>query len=154
MAVSFSLKAVWPNAAAARNTPVEPRSRDARIRNLVSAARRLAWVFGRARRRLQGPCTGAAPPRSRRDRRRDGHALLDHEGLAWVDPFREEAGDYILVIAWEAAALGFDDIHPDSGVADAVAAQVGGLRCRRSEMVSGLPSTIAVARSYPGSLGP
>jgi|FEC22Drversion2_1045045.scaffolds.fasta_scaffold00782_15 hypothetical protein len=45
----------------------------------------------------------------------------DREGLAWIDPSRREAWDYILSVAEEAAAAGFDEIQfdyvrfPDTG---------------------------------------
>lgn len=38
---------------------------------------------------------------------------LDNEGLAWVDPFREEVWDYAIAVAREAAAKGFDEIQFD-----------------------------------------
>jgi hypothetical protein len=42
-----------------------------------------------------------------------GHLWLDHEQLAWIDPFREEVWEYLSAIAGEAAAKGFDEIHFD-----------------------------------------
>lgn len=45
----------------------------------------------------------------------------DREGLAWIDPSRREAWDYVLSVAEEAAAAGFDEIQfdyvrfPDTG---------------------------------------
>jgi hypothetical protein len=44
---------------------------------------------------------------------RTGQPWLDREGLAWVDPFREEAWDYAIAIAREAAQKGFDEIQFD-----------------------------------------
>jgi hypothetical protein len=44
---------------------------------------------------------------------RTGQPWLDREGLAWVDPFREEAWDYPIAIAREAAQKGFDEIQFD-----------------------------------------
>jgi hypothetical protein len=38
---------------------------------------------------------------------------MDNEKLAWVDPFREEVWDYLIAIAKEAAAKGFDEIQFD-----------------------------------------
>jgi len=38
---------------------------------------------------------------------------LDNERLAWVDPFREEVWNYVIAIAKEAAAKGFDEIQFD-----------------------------------------
>jgi hypothetical protein len=38
---------------------------------------------------------------------------LDSEGLAWLDPFREEAWDYVIAVAKEAALKGFDEIQFD-----------------------------------------
>jgi hypothetical protein len=38
---------------------------------------------------------------------------IDNEKLAWVDPFREEVWDYVIAIAKEAAAKGFDEIQFD-----------------------------------------
>lgn len=42
-----------------------------------------------------------------------GKAWVDGEGLGWVDPFRQEAWDYNIALAREAAALGFDEIQFD-----------------------------------------
>jgi hypothetical protein len=42
-----------------------------------------------------------------------GRPWLDNEGLAWVDPFREEAWGYLIAVAREAAAKGFDEIQFD-----------------------------------------
>ncbi len=44
---------------------------------------------------------------------RTGEPWLDNEGLAWVDPFREEVWDYAIAIAQEAAQKGFDEIQFD-----------------------------------------
>jgi hypothetical protein len=44
---------------------------------------------------------------------RTGQPWIDREGLAWVDPFREEAWDYAIAIAKEAAEKGFDEIQFD-----------------------------------------
>ena len=44
---------------------------------------------------------------------RTGRPWLDNEKLAWVDPFREEVWDYVIAIAKEAAAKGFDEIQFD-----------------------------------------
>jgi hypothetical protein len=44
---------------------------------------------------------------------RTGRPWTDREGLAWVDPFREEVWDYAIAIAKEAAAKGFDEIQFD-----------------------------------------
>ncbi|MBI3626259.1 MAG: GTP-binding protein, partial [Candidatus Rokubacteria bacterium] len=44
---------------------------------------------------------------------RTGQPWLDNEGLAWVDPFREEVWDYAIAIAQEAARKGFDEIQFD-----------------------------------------
>ncbi len=44
---------------------------------------------------------------------RTGQPWLDNEGLAWVDPFREEVWDYAISIAREAAEKGFDEIQFD-----------------------------------------
>ncbi|MBI2153991.1 MAG: GTP-binding protein [Candidatus Rokubacteria bacterium] len=38
---------------------------------------------------------------------------LDREGLAWLDPFREEVWDYAIAVAREAAQKGFDEIQFD-----------------------------------------
>ncbi len=46
-------------------------------------------------------------------RDRDGSLWIDHEGLAWSDPFRQEVWDYNIAIAEEAARLGFDEIQFD-----------------------------------------
>jgi len=42
-----------------------------------------------------------------------GDLFTDWEGLAWADPFRREAWDYVIDIAEEAARLGFDEIQFD-----------------------------------------
>lgn len=50
-----------------------------------------------------------------------GAIWKDREGLAWIDPFRREAWDYVLDVAEEAAAAGLDEIQfdyirfPDAG---------------------------------------
>lgn len=44
---------------------------------------------------------------------RTGAPWVDREGLAWIDPFREEAWAYALALAREAAAKGFDEIQLD-----------------------------------------
>jgi hypothetical protein len=44
---------------------------------------------------------------------RTGKPWMDNEKLAWVDPFREEVWDYVIAIAREAAAKGFDEIQFD-----------------------------------------
>jgi hypothetical protein len=44
---------------------------------------------------------------------RTGQPWLDNEGLAWMDPFREEVWDYAISIAREAAEKGFDEIQFD-----------------------------------------
>jgi hypothetical protein len=44
---------------------------------------------------------------------RTGKPWIDREKLAWLDPFREEAGDYAIAIAREAASKGFDEIQFD-----------------------------------------
>ncbi|HXJ82185.1 MAG TPA: putative glycoside hydrolase [Candidatus Methylomirabilis sp.] len=38
---------------------------------------------------------------------------VDNEKLAWVDPFRQEVWNYVIAIAKEAAAKGFDEIQFD-----------------------------------------
>lgn len=42
-----------------------------------------------------------------------GEPWRDREGLAWADPFREEAWDYNIAIAVEAAGKGFDEVQFD-----------------------------------------
>ena len=44
---------------------------------------------------------------------RTGKPWMDNEKLAWVDPFREEVWDYLIAIAREAAAKGFDEVQFD-----------------------------------------
>jgi hypothetical protein len=44
---------------------------------------------------------------------RTGKPWVDNEKLAWLDPFREEVGDYAIAIAKEAALKGFDEIQFD-----------------------------------------
>jgi hypothetical protein len=54
-------------------------------------------------------------------RTRNGEIWRDREGLAWIDPFQEDAWPYTIDIAVEAARLGFDEIQfdyirfPDTG---------------------------------------
>lgn len=43
----------------------------------------------------------------------NGAVWRDREGLAWVDPFRQEVRDYNLSLAEEAAQAGFDEIQFD-----------------------------------------
>jgi len=42
-----------------------------------------------------------------------GAIWSDREGLAWTDPFKEQAREYVLAVAEEAARLGFDEIQFD-----------------------------------------
>jgi len=44
---------------------------------------------------------------------RTGKPWIDNEKLAWVDPFREEVWDYVIAVAKEAAAKGFDEVQFD-----------------------------------------
>jgi hypothetical protein len=44
---------------------------------------------------------------------RTGRPWLDRERLAWLDPFVEEAGNYIIAVAREAALKGFEEIQFD-----------------------------------------
>jgi hypothetical protein len=44
---------------------------------------------------------------------RTGGPFIDNEKLAWVDPFREEVWDYLIAIAREAVAKGFDEVQFD-----------------------------------------
>jgi hypothetical protein len=43
----------------------------------------------------------------------DGDVFRDGERQAWIDPFQREAWDYLLDLAQEAAAMGFDEIQFD-----------------------------------------
>ena len=43
----------------------------------------------------------------------NGSLWHDREGLAWIDPFQTAAQDYVISIAEEAAAAGFDEIQFD-----------------------------------------
>lgn len=43
----------------------------------------------------------------------DGSVFYDNNGLAWVNPYREEVWDYLIDLGREAAALGFDEIQYD-----------------------------------------
>ena len=38
---------------------------------------------------------------------------MDGNGLAWVNPYRREVWDYLMKVAKQAAALGFDEIQFD-----------------------------------------
>lgn len=56
----------------------------------------------------------------------DGTVFHDNNGLAWVNPYKEEVWDYLIDLSKEAAALGFDEIQYDyirfstaKGIADA-----------------------------------
>jgi hypothetical protein len=42
-----------------------------------------------------------------------GKPWIDRENLAWVDPFREENWDYLIAVAKEAVAKGFDEVQFD-----------------------------------------
>jgi hypothetical protein len=44
---------------------------------------------------------------------RTGRPWRDNEGLAWLDPFKEEAWGYAIAVAQEAALKGFDEIQFD-----------------------------------------
>lgn len=43
----------------------------------------------------------------------DGSVFYDNQGLAWVNPYKEEVWDYLIDLSKEAAALGFDEIQYD-----------------------------------------
>ena len=43
----------------------------------------------------------------------NGSLWHDREGLAWIDPFQTAAQDYVISVAEEAAAAGFDEIQFD-----------------------------------------
>ena len=43
----------------------------------------------------------------------DGKAVMDANGLAWVNPYKEEVWDYLIDLSKQAAALGFDEIQYD-----------------------------------------
>ena len=45
--------------------------------------------------------------------RRDGGVFVDKNGLAWVNPYRREVWDYLMAVAKQAAAVGFDEIQFD-----------------------------------------
>lgn len=45
--------------------------------------------------------------------RKDGGVFTDKNGLAWVNPYRQEVWEYLMAIAEQAAALGFDEIQFD-----------------------------------------
>lgn len=44
---------------------------------------------------------------------RTGRPWVDNERLAWLDPYREEAWDYVIAVAREAASRGFQEIQFD-----------------------------------------
>lgn len=43
----------------------------------------------------------------------DGSVFYDNQGLAWVNPYREEVWDYIIDLSKKAVELGFDEIQYD-----------------------------------------
>lgn len=43
----------------------------------------------------------------------DGSVFYDNQGLAWVNPYREEVWDYLIELSKEAVELGFDEIQYD-----------------------------------------
>lgn len=45
--------------------------------------------------------------------RKDGGVFVDKNGLAWVNPYQQEVWDYLLAVAKQAAAAGFDEIQFD-----------------------------------------
>ncbi len=46
-------------------------------------------------------------------KKKTGEIFKDKSGLAWVNPYKKEVWDYLLEIAKEAAAIGFDEIQFD-----------------------------------------
>lgn len=44
---------------------------------------------------------------------KEGEIFRDKSGLAWVNPYRKEVWDYLVEIAGEAAAAGFDEVQFD-----------------------------------------
>lgn len=55
-------------------------------------------------------------------RRKNGKVWTDRNGVPWIDPYRQEAWEYLLALAEKAAKLGFDEIQydyvrfPDNGI--------------------------------------
>ena len=45
--------------------------------------------------------------------KKDGGVFLDKNGLAWVNPYREEVWEYLMAVARKAAEAGFDEIQFD-----------------------------------------
>ncbi len=45
--------------------------------------------------------------------KKDGGVFTDKNGLAWVNPYRREVWDYVLAVAKQAVAVGFDEIQFD-----------------------------------------
>lgn len=45
--------------------------------------------------------------------RKDGGVFVDKNGLAWVNPYRQEVWEYLMAVAEQAAAAGFDEIQFD-----------------------------------------
>ena len=43
----------------------------------------------------------------------DGSLYRDRQGMAWVDPYRQEVWDYLLEVGTEAEKLGFDEVQFD-----------------------------------------
>ena len=43
----------------------------------------------------------------------DGSLYRDRQGMAWVDPYRQEVWDYLLEVGTEAKDLGFDEVQFD-----------------------------------------
>jgi hypothetical protein len=62
---------------------------------------------------FKDPVLAAARPDWAVQDERTGGPWIDNEGLAWVDPFRPEVWAYVIAVAKEAAAKGFDEIQFD-----------------------------------------
>ncbi len=46
-------------------------------------------------------------------KKKDGSIFYDKNGLSWVNPYKKEVWEYLISVAKEAAALGFDEIQFD-----------------------------------------
>lgn len=61
---------------------------------------------------FKDPCLAANRPELAL-KKPDGTPVTDANGLAWVNPYRQEVWEYLIEVAREAAAVGFDEIQFD-----------------------------------------
>ena len=105
--IPYESQSRWP--AGRRTGPVRVDDFDHLLAGLKAEGR----LHDRAHRGVQGRRPGPLPAGVGPHRHGTGSPWMDNEGLAWIDPFQEEAWAYPIAVAREAALKGFDEIQFD-----------------------------------------